>query len=47
MYRQLHAVYIKMKDSAIYSFRDEESQKERTVLKKDEKEKTILSRKVE
>jgi hypothetical protein len=36
-----------MKDTSIYSFKEEESEKEKHVLNREEKEKTILSRKAD
>ena len=42
----LNLVFIKMKDSSVYSFREQEDAKTVSALKTVEKEKTILSRRV-
>ena len=41
------SVYVKMKDSSKSSFRDEESERYKKLLKKKEKEETIKSRQFE
>lgn len=47
MYPPTYTVHVKMKDSSIYSFREAESIQESRQLRREEKEKTVLSRKVE
>ena len=47
MYLHLYAVHVKMKDTSVFSFREPESLPVQTVIKKDEKDHTILSRQVE
>lgn len=41
------SVFIKMKDTSVYSFKMKEDDKTTQLLHKDEKEKTIVSRKLE
>ena len=42
-----HSVFIKMKDTSVYSFKLKEDDKTSELLHKEQKEKTIISRKLE
>ena len=47
MYPSLYSVHVKMKDSSVYSFREPEGLPVQSVIRKDEKDHTIISRQIE